>query len=262
MVSPLPSYGTSPTSSQYVSGKPRLRVTTQSIPGPSTQPLRSAPLPSTSSSSHTTPSFRHDDDEAFKVHPERAAVSRMETLRILSAYRPEAGGHRSGRIIGHPATDVVVSPVHDHFGYTGLGPQTAVHNYQALTHPNLLGLTDIKIRGPQEAPRDRSGSVGTSTLPDSTHRSRVNNGSHRNRQRSASVVVQGLSSDAVKKLRMYEQIKYQDKGKPESLREIVGCTAKYRVYGARVRKNAIVSPPKSTDSHFSYPDPTTLIASS
>ncbi|CAE6353455.1 unnamed protein product [Rhizoctonia solani] len=279
MVSSLPSYGTSPSSGQYTSGKPRLRVTTQSITGLSTQPLRSAPLPSTSTSSHTTPSS-HEDDEAFKVHPERAAVSRMETLLMLNACRAEAVGPKSGGIIGHPTTDgvVIVSPVHDHLGYPGPSPQTAGHNYQTLTYPNLLGLSDTKIRGPAEAPRDvgfrtgtvipaqerspanrrprqRSGSVGTSTLPDSTHRPRGYHGSYRNRQRSASVIVQGLSPDAVKKLRMYEQIKYQDRGKPESLREIVGCTARYKVYVARVRKNAILSPSKTPISPAQVPLP-------
>ncbi|KAF8749692.1 hypothetical protein RHS01_09892 [Rhizoctonia solani] len=244
MVSPMPSYATSPTSGQHVSDKPL---------------SAERPLPSTTTSSHTTPF--HDDDEAFKVHPERAAVSRMETLLMLSACRAEGVGSRSEVIMGHPTADgvVIVSPVHDHFGYPGLSPQTAGHNYQTLTHPNLLGLSDIKIRGPPEAPgdmgfrtgavistqerspthrraRQRSGSVGAPTLPDSTHRARGHHGSHRSRQRSTSLIVQGLSPDAVKKLRMYEQIKYQGKGKPESLREIVGCTAKYRVYGARARK--------------------------
>ncbi|KAF8747679.1 hypothetical protein RHS02_00035, partial [Rhizoctonia solani] len=278
MVSPMPSYATSPTSGQHTSDKPRLRVTTQSIPGSSTQSLRSAPLPSTTTSSHTTPF--HDDDEAFKVHPERAAVSRMETLLMLSACRAEGVGSRSEVIMGHPAADgvVIVSPVHDHFGYPGLSPQTAGHNYQTLTHPNLLGLSDVKIRGPPEAPgdmgfrtgavistqdrspthrraRQRSGSVGAPTLPDSTHRARGHHGSHRSRQRSTSLIVQGLSPDAVKKLRMYEQIKYQGKGKPESLREIVGCTAKYRVYGARARKNAILSPSKTPISAAEVPLP-------
>ncbi|KAG8698625.1 hypothetical protein FRC11_014292, partial [Ceratobasidium sp. 423] len=94
-------------------------------------------------------------------------------------------------------------------------------------------------------PRQRSGSMGPSSFPDSPHRPRGYNMPYRYRQRSASVIVQGLSPDAVKKLRMYEQLKYQDKGRPESLRAIVGCTAKYRVYGARTRKHTAPSRTKT-----------------
>ncbi|CAE6459671.1 unnamed protein product [Rhizoctonia solani] len=269
MVSSLPSYATSPTSGQYASNKPRLRVSTQSIPGSSTQPLRSAPLPSTSSSSRATPSF-HDDDEAFKVHPERAAVSRMETLLMLGACRAEARGSLSSGIPSYPATDgvIIASPGHNHPGSSGPGPQISGRIYQTLAQPNLLGLSDTKAQGPPEAPRDmgfregtvvpaqerppanrrprqRSGSMGPSSLSDSPHRPRGYNMPFRNRQRSASAIVQGLSPDAVKKLRMYEQLKYQDKGRPESLRAIVGCTAKYRVYGARARKHTAPSQSKT-----------------
>ncbi|KAH7332558.1 hypothetical protein B0J17DRAFT_151549 [Rhizoctonia solani] len=209
MLSPLPPSGVSPTSGQYPSSKPRLRVSTQSIPGSSTQPLRSAPLPSTSTSSRTTPSF-HDEDEAFKVHPERAAVSRMETLLILSACRAEAQGSDLGGIMNYPATGGVVisSAGHVPSGYPGPSPQMGLHNYQNLVHSNLLGLSDNKAQAPQEAPRDmgfrggnvisaqerspanrrprqRSGSMGPS-FADSSNRPRGYNNSYRHRQRSTS----------------------------------------------------------------------------
>ncbi|KAJ1300315.1 hypothetical protein OPQ81_005136 [Rhizoctonia solani] len=279
MVSPLSSYGASSSSGQYTSSKPRLRVHTQSIPGSSTQSLRSAPLPSTSSSSRTTPSFQ-DDEEAFKVHPERAAVSRMETLLMLSVCRAETQGPKSGGITSYPATDgiVIASAGHDHSGYPGPSPQTGGQIYQTLARPNLLGLSDTKVQGPQEAPRDmgfrpggvvssqerspanrpsrqRSGSMGPSLFPDSPHRPRQYTSPYRHRQRSASVIVQGLSPDAVKKLRMYEQLKNQGKGRPESLRAIVGCTAKYRVYAARPRKNTAHSPIKIPVSPVRIPLP-------
>ncbi|CAE7110744.1 unnamed protein product [Rhizoctonia solani] len=263
MVSRLPSYGASPVSGQYVSSRPSLRVSTQSIPGPSIQPLRSAPLPATSTPSRGT--RFHDDDEAFKVHPERAAVSRVETLLMLSAYRAQARFPKSSGIMGYPATDVVAG--HDHPGYTGVIPQPSPHSYQTLARPNLLGLSDTKPQAPQEVrrdmgfrggavipgqerspvnrrPRQRSGSVGPA-FPDSPQRTRPYNNPNRYRQRSASVIVQGLSADAVKKLRMYEQLKNQAKGRSESLREIVGCTAKHRVYGVRARRNTAPYPIKT-----------------
>ncbi|CAE6423664.1 unnamed protein product, partial [Rhizoctonia solani] len=284
MLSPLPPSGASSTSGQYPSSKPRLRVSTHSIPGSSTQPLRSAPLPSTSASSRTTPSF-HDEDEAFKVHPERAAVSRMETLLMLSTCRAEALGSKLGGIVGYPATGgvVVSSAGHIPSGYPGPSPQMGVYSYQNLAHPNLLGLSDTKAQAPHEAPRDmglrggtvisaqersptnrrprqRSGSMGPS-FADSSNRQKGYNNSYRHRQRSTSVIVQGLSPDAVKKLRMYEQLKNQEKGRPESLREIVGCTAKYRVYGARTRKNIAPDPSKAPISPTQVPLPPSRVAS-
>ncbi|EUC58544.1 hypothetical protein RSOL_262090 [Rhizoctonia solani AG-3 Rhs1AP] len=281
MLSLSPPYGASSASGQHVSSRPSLRVSTQSIPGSTIQPLRSAPLPSTSTSSR--PLF-HDDDEAFKVHPERAAVSRVETLLMLSACRAQAQLPQSGGIIGYPAMDgVVIAPVaRDQPGYPASGPQMGPRSYQTLAHPNILGLSDTKAQGPREVPRDvgfrggtvisaqerspanrrprqRSGSMGP-PFPDSPQRSRPYNGPSRHRQRSASVIVQGLSPDAVKKLRMYEQLKYQDKGRPESLREIIGCTAKYRVYGARARKNTALNPPKAPISPTLVPLPPSPVA--
>ncbi|CAE6454537.1 unnamed protein product [Rhizoctonia solani] len=281
MLSPSPPYGASSASGQHASSRPSLRVSTQSIPGSSIQPLRSAPLPSTSTSSR--PLF-HDDDEAFKVHPERAAVSRVETLLMLSACRAQAQLPQLGGIIGYPAMDgVVIAPVaRDQPGYPASGPQMGPRSYQTLAHPNILGLSDTKGQGPREVPRDmgfrggnvnsaqersptnrrprqRSGSMG-SPFPDSPQRPRPYNGPSRHRQRSASVIVQGLSPDAVKKLRMYEQLKYQDKGRPESLREIIGCTAKYRVYGARARKNTALNPPKAPISPTLVPLPPSPVA--
>lgn len=263
MVSPLPLSSGSATAStrslHHISAKPQLRVSTQAAMGSTPRSLRSAPLSSahtahTPSSSRTTSSFHDDmDDEVFKVHPERAALSRMESLLMLNACRYEIEGRKApwnlsqGYDRGGISTEVAEYPPNgiafvgslDGVGHTGV--QFGSYN-QTPTYPNALGLGDMKIHGLPESSVDfgsqaipapsnqerspasrrgrrRSGTMGPSTFSEGLLRGTPN----RHRQRSSSTAVQGLSPEAVKKLRMYdESVKYQEGGKNGSLRAMIG----------------------------------------
>ncbi|KAG8780906.1 hypothetical protein FRC12_022460 [Ceratobasidium sp. 428] len=252
-VSATSSLGKAPT-------KPSHHAQTQSLNNfvPSS---RNSVSPHTPSSSLPSSHNMDPDDEAFRVHPERAAISRMESLLMLSACRYEAegrwsaGGTRSAtgfEAAGFPNTQAGfpggmngpnATTAHAGVSYLAYGahgqeqsersartPSDGPHQFRPQAGPGspVYPRTPGGTRG-----RQRSGSMhvlsphrhgpSRNGSPPRQRQSHMQSPQRmRPRQRSWSLTVQGLSPEAVKKLRVYETIKGREGGRVESLREMVG----------------------------------------
>ncbi|KAG9079336.1 hypothetical protein FRC06_007815, partial [Ceratobasidium sp. 370] len=199
------------------------------------------------------------DEEAFRVHPERAAISRMESMLMLSACRVQAEGHWSAGSENRSYELTGFGRDHGRFpagmdGFSG-GPNPKGMTHLVYgTHGQAPG--ERSARAPpdtsypfrfQAGPgspihprtpggmrgRQRSGSMHVLSPQrqgpprhGSPPRQRQSNFQspqrQRHRHRSASLTVHGLSPEAVKKLRVYETLKGREGGRTESLREMVG----------------------------------------
>ncbi|KAF8596126.1 hypothetical protein BDV93DRAFT_548520 [Ceratobasidium sp. AG-I] len=222
----------------------------------SSQTYGMPPSRTPSSSSRATPPYGVGfDDEAFRVHPERAVLSRMESLLMLSVCRNEVDG-RKFDVAGHGYNEFSGGSLglldgEDAFTVVpNRGAQPGGYNARGPGH-----LGDMRNRNPQttfDAPREpgfqagspnhqrirarqRSGSMHALSpqrngLPahGSPQRGYSFQSPQRQRLRSTSLIVQGLSPEAVKKLRVYETLKCRGEGKEGSLRELAGVVERDR----------------------------------
>ncbi|KAG8737888.1 hypothetical protein FRC10_007559 [Ceratobasidium sp. 414] len=234
---------------------------TQSLHNFASSSSRKSVSPHTSSSSLPTSYTVDQDDEAFRVHPERAAISRMESMLMLSACRYEAEGQWSTGGGNQSANGYEVTGFgRDHARFSaGMNGFNGGPNQKAMTYlvygPHRQEPSERLARTPpdtsypfrtQAGPgspnhprtpggtrgRQRSGSMHVLSpqrygpprhgSPPRQRQSHFQSPQRqRQRQRSASLMVHGLSPEAVKKLRVYETLKSREGERAESLREMV-----------------------------------------
>lgn len=261
----------------HATPSPHSAASTYTIPSPRNDPnqlshhasgqSRGPPPPSRtpSSSSRATPPFSVElEDEAFRVHPERAALSRMESLLLLSACRNEVEGRKSGagghgyngfsvgglgHLDGEDAFTVVPNRTRPPGGFGVRGSGDMREGLQAVSDASREFGFQAGAGSPNHQRtriRQRSGSMHVLSPQrngppphGSTQRAPFQS-PHRQRLRSVSLTVQGLSPDAVKRLRVYETLKCRDEGREGSLRAMVGGVEQERqraVRDTRAKKN-------------------------
>ncbi|QRV82727.1 WNK lysine deficient protein kinase 2 [Ceratobasidium sp. AG-Ba] len=199
-------------------------VSSASAPSPHRAPAKAyhnlAPSSSGRSASPRTPgtSLPDPDDEDFRVHPERAAISRMESLLMLSACRNEVEGRWP-------------SPGSNGHESVGNGPlQIPSETSRQLGFQAGPGVSNYSRGGGGGGRnRQRSGSMHVlspqrngprQTSPPRYRQPHVQSPQRQRRQRSMSVA--GLSPEAVKKLRVYETVKGREGNQIDSLGEMIG----------------------------------------
>ncbi|QRV96713.1 WNK lysine deficient protein kinase 2 [Ceratobasidium sp. AG-Ba] len=242
-------------------------VSSASAPSPHRAPAKAyhsfAPSSSGRSASPRTPgtSLPDPDDEDFRVHPERAAISRMESLLMLSACRNEAEGRwPSPGSNGHESVGMGAGPGAGYVNH-GMNGFSVGQNHSGMPYPGYNTFAGVPLEfgdRPAQTPFETSRQLGFQAGPGVPNQSRGGGGGGgRSRQRSGSMhvlspqrngsrqtsppryrqshvqspqrqrrqrsmSVAGLSPEAVKKLRVYEAVKGREGNQIDSLGEMIG----------------------------------------